>query len=105
MKNRSKTFDQELSLIDVSYTHDEYDRPIKQETSRNVLCKELSVGSNEVYQARQQDIFVVKKFAIHSMEYLGEKIVEFNGTRYKVVRVYGTDLVETELTVEEIRNG
>lgn len=105
MKNRSKTFDQELTLIDVGGHKDEFDRWLETESRMDVLCKELSVGSNETYQARQHDIFLEKKFAIHSVEYTGQKLVEFNGKKYRVVRVYGTDLNEVELTCEEVRNG
>lgn len=100
-KNRTKTFDHQLTLIDrYTTTRDENDIEKPTETRILVYCKVLSVGSSETYLARQSDIFLSKKFAIHSFEYTGEKEVEFEGKRYNVVRVYGDDLNEVELTCE-----
>lgn len=99
MKHRKKTFDEILTLITVvSSGKSDMGVPNLTEIKSDVYCKELSIGLNAELQARQLGIKWDKKFAIHSFEYKNQQIVEFQGSRYQVDRVYGTDLDETELT-------
>lgn len=76
------------------------DKP--KETGRTVFCTVRSVGLNEAYQAmanglQPQFVFVLSDFA----DYDGEKICEYNGKRYRIVRTYRNNQ-SIELTVEEV---
>ena len=79
--------------------HGIFDAPT--ETKRMVYCGVRSVGLSEFYRAMEQDlhpsfVFVLEDFA----EYGGEKICEYKGTRYRIIRTYTTG-GRIELTVEE----
>lgn len=80
--------------------HGVTDKP--KETGRTVYCTVRSVGMNEAYQAlanglQPQFVFVLSDFD----DYEGEKVCEYNGVRYRVVRTYRKNQ-GIELTVEEV---
>lgn len=80
--------------------HGVTDKP--KETERTVFCTVRSVGMNEAYQAlanglQPQFVFVLSDFD----DYDGEKICEYNGKRYRIVRTYRRNQA-IELTVEEV---
>ena len=71
------------------------------ETKRTVFCEVRSVGMTEYYRALEQDlhpefVFVLADYA----EYSNEKICEYHGKRYRIIRTY-VDRQRIELTVEE----
>ena len=71
------------------------------ETRRMVFCTVRSVGMNEFYRAQENAMHPTFVFTLaDSAEYQGEKICEYNGTRYAVIRTY-VDRQRIELTVEE----
>lgn len=90
-----------LTLIgEAPKAHGVTDKP--KETERTVFCTVRSVGMNEAYQAlanglQPQFVFVLSDFD----DYDGEKICEYKGTRYRVVRTYRRNQA-IELTVEEV---
>lgn len=72
------------------------------ETGRTVYVTVRSVGMNEAYLAlsnglQPQFVFALSDFS----DYAGEKICEYNGTRYRIVRTYRRNQ-GIELTVEEV---
>lgn len=74
------------------------------ETARTVFAEIRSVGYSEFYAAKSAGIepsivFVLADYA----EYDGEKIVLFDGKRYRVVRTY-TNAQTIELTCEVVTN-
>lgn len=72
------------------------------ETNRFVYCTVRSVGSAEYYRALEQDLHPTFVFVLADyVEYKGEKICLFKGTRYRIVRTYVTPQQTIELTVEE----
>ena len=80
--------------------HGVTERPII--TKRTVYCTVRSVGMNESYQAltnglHPQFVFVLSDYA----DYAGQKICEYNGKRYRIVRTYRNNQA-IELTVEEV---
>ncbi len=80
--------------------HGVTDKP--KETGRTVYCTVRSVGMNEAYQAmanglQPQFVFSLSDYA----DYDGEKICEYNGTRYRILRTYRRNQ-GIELTVEEV---
>lgn len=71
------------------------------ETRRDVFCEVRSVGYQEYYRALAQDLHPTFIFRLADYaEYQNEKICEFDGKRYRIVRTY-IDRYAIELTVEE----
>jgi SPP1 family predicted phage head-tail adaptor len=96
------TYDHELVLIAQGFVSDEIGNQIAQETRKTVLCNVKSVGRNEFYSAATAGLRPSIVFVIHSYEYNGEQKVEFEGTRYSVIRTYATGFEEMELTCEKV---
>lgn len=72
-----------------------------QEYRRQVYCNVESVSRAEFYAAMQYNlspsvVFVLSDYA----EYHGEKLCEWNGKRYDIIRTY-VDGLKVELTCEE----
>lgn len=66
---------------------------------REVFCALRSVGHSEFYEAYATDYRPELKFVLADYyDYAGEKIVEYNGELYRVIRTYRTGQ-ELELTV------
>jgi SPP1 family predicted phage head-tail adaptor len=96
------TYDHELTLISEIYTEDEIGNQIPVETETVILCGLKSVSRNEFYNAAVNDLKPEQVFVIHPYEYSGEKKVEFEDERYKVIRTYQKDIEEMELIVEKV---
>jgi hypothetical protein len=61
-----------------------------EETRREVYGNKRSVGSAEFYRSSQAGTVAQIKFIVRSDEYSGEKFVEYEGKRYRVLRTYET---------------
>ncbi len=96
------TYDYELTLISQTYTEDEIGNQIPVETQTIILCGLKSVGRSEFYNAASTGLRPEMVFVVHGYEYDGESIVEFEGTRYRVIRTYAVDFEEFEITVEKV---
>ena len=105
------TYDQELALISQTITEDEIGNQIPVEARKTILCKVKSVGRTEFYGAATAGLRPEIVFVVHEFEYSGEREVEFEGERYKVIRSYrggmtrqGSKLAfdEMELTCERV---
>lgn len=96
------TYDNELTLIKQEFIEDEIGNQTPSETRKTVLCNVKSVGRNEFYSAATAGLQPSIVFVIHGYEYDGEQVVEFEGTRYNVIRTYSTDFEEIELTCERV---
>lgn len=80
--------------------HGIFDAPT--ETPRMVYCQALSVTGTEFWHAKNNGIDPAYVFRLsHALEYQGEKICVFHGTRYRIVRTY-TNAQYIDLTVEEV---
>ena len=71
------------------------------ETPRQVFCSVRTVGMREAYQALSNGlhpsfVFIMSDYG----DYQGEKIVEYQGARYRVIRTYRNNQA-IEITVEE----
>ena len=74
------------------------------ETKSMRFCSVRSVGYNEFYAAKSAGIEPTIVFRMEDYsDYDGQKIVEFHGTRYRVVRTY-TNSQMIELTCELATN-
>ena len=70
------------------------------ETSREVFCRQLNIGTKEFYQASAVDRHPEAKVALPDyLEYEGETLADYNGQRYSILRTYRVGL-ELELTLE-----
>lgn len=96
------TYDHELTLIGYTIEYDEIGQQKKIETRTNILCAVKSIGRNEFYAAAQAGLKPEITFIIHAYEFNGEKKVEFEGEKYKVIRTYMKDFEEMELICEKV---
>lgn len=88
-----------LTLIATVNGVDEYGDPTTDETSREVFCRQASIGQKEFYQAHAVGLQPELKLVLADyLDYNGEQFVEFDGQRYRVLRTYRTGL-ELELIV------
>lgn len=87
-----------IFLISTTQSVDEYGDPVIAETKRQVFCQVASIGQKEFYQAHATGLKPEIKFRLADyLEYKQEKIVEYAGSRYHVLRTY-RDGQELELT-------
>ncbi|MFZ5645812.1 MAG: phage head closure protein [Bacillota bacterium] len=97
------TYDNELTLIgQATVADDEIGNQIPAETQTVILCGLKSVSRLEFYNAALNDLRPERVFVVHAYEYNGEKTVEFEGERYRVIRTYGQGIEEVELTCEKV---
>ena len=62
---------------------------IKGETSRTVYCRLASIGMREFYEAQAVDFYPEVKFILADyLDYDNEKLVEYDGQMYRVLRTY-----------------
>jgi SPP1 family predicted phage head-tail adaptor len=96
-----------LSLIHLRPVRDEQGKPVTDaygdqvttETARQVFCKVGSIGQKEFYQAQAVGLQLEAKFILTDyLDYDGETLVEYSGTRYRILRTYRVGQ-ELELTV------
>lgn len=72
------------------------------ESKVTVFCNVEGTRRTEYYQAMSVGINVVETVQVHFFEYSGEKLVDFNGKRYRVARTYEDRKTETvELILSE----
>lgn len=96
------TYDHELTLIQQTYTEDEIGNQIPVETETVIFCGKKSVTRSEFYNAATTGLRPVIVLVIHPYEYAGQTKVEFEGTRYNVIRAYEVNMEEMELTCERV---
>jgi SPP1 family predicted phage head-tail adaptor len=92
----------ELTLIKQSYTEDELGNQISVEVKSSVFCDVKSVGRTEFYSAATTGLKPEIIFVIHTYEYDGETVVEFEGKKYSVIRTYSASTERMELTCEKV---
>lgn len=71
------------------------------EQSRLVFCNKKSAGYSEFYKSKQDGYKAELKLDLHTQDYNGETLVEFEGRRYKVLRTYESkagDFIELTLS-------
>lgn len=96
------TYDYDLKLIRQNFIEDEIGNQISSEIKTLVYCAIKSVGRGEFYNAASNGLKPEIIFVIHNYEYNGEKEVQFEGKRYKVIRTYSSNFEEIELTCEKV---
>lgn len=82
-------------------TVDELGQYIEQEERTNVMAQVTSVSQSEFMSAGQMGFKPSMEFRVWQFEYSGEKVVEYNGTRYAVYRTYKAPDGRVELYTED----
>ena len=78
-----------LTLIKQTQGVDEYGDPTTTETRREVFCDKVSIGQKEFYQAHAVGLQPEMKLVIADyLDYDGERLVEYDGQIYRVLRTY-----------------
>ena len=72
------------------------------ETSRTVCADVNNATRMEFYEAYKAGLQIALNITIRYEDYEGEKLVEFNGQRYKVERLYSADRERMELSCTEV---
>ena len=84
-----------------------FDNPTA-ESKRTVFCNKRSVSQSEYYKAQQAGKQVEAKVEVHTVDYAGEVLVEFEGKRYSVLKTYepdDSDVIEITLTDLPVAQG
>lgn len=71
------------------------------EKINTVFCSRRSVGQNEYYKSQQAGIKIEAKIEVHTVDYSGQTLAEFEGKRYSIEKTYepkDSDIVELTLT-------
>lgn len=71
------------------------------ESKSTVFCNKRSISQGEYYKAQQAGKQVEAKVEVHTVDYAGEVLVEFEGKRYSVLKTYepdDSDVIELTLT-------
>ncbi len=103
-------YNHKLILISYEITEDELGNDIRIEVRHEVLCRLANVGQSERYNAAVNDLKLEIKFIIHNFEYAGQKEVEFEGEKHKVISTVDgaysnsryLEFDEIELTCEKV---
>lgn len=79
---------------------------INGDTQRTVFCRMASIGQREYYEAQAVDVYPECKFILADyLEYDNERLCEYDGQRYRVLRTYRTgqelEIVVTRASAEE----
>lgn len=70
---------------------------------REVYCEVKSVSQTEAYQARATGLNPEYRLVLtHSFEYQGEKLCEFLGVLYEIIRTYMNESDGIELTIQRV---
>lgn len=82
------------------YNENGFENPAAEE-KRTVFCNKRSVSQGEYYKAQQAGKQVEAKAEVHTVDYAGETLAEFEGKRYSVLKTYeppDSDIIELTLT-------
>lgn len=93
-------FDTQITMCLLSYSIENGQTTEKIERETTVWAAKKSVNRAEYYQAAQAGRRTDAIFRIHNLEYSGEQCVRYEGKTYDVVRTYGAETEEIELTCQ-----
>ena len=78
-----------LTLLQQTRGVDEFGDPTTTETRRDVFVRLGSIGQKEFYQAHAVGLQPELKFIMADyLDYNGEMLVEYNGQRFRVLRIF-----------------
>lgn len=79
---------------------------ISGDARREVFCRMASIGQREYYEAQAVDVYPECKFILADyLDYDNERLCEYDGQRYRVLRTYRTgqelEIVVARASAEE----
>lgn len=86
----------------ISNASDELGNVVKTQQRHDVYAKLLSIKRSEFYQAQAIGLTPTIAFEVYRFEYSAEKIVEFQGVKYNVLRSYPVNGERLELICNDI---
>ena len=89
---------EQLVLVDTVTTVNSVGIPVLTETKTTVWADKLSAKRAEHYAANSAGIRVDIVFSVNADDYTGQTEVEWNSTKYNVVRSYAVGRGRVELT-------
>ena len=90
--------DEQLVLVDTVTSVNSVGIPVLTETKTTVWADKLSAKRSEHYAANSAGIRVDIVFSVNADDYTGQTEVEWNSTKYNVVRSYASGRGRVELT-------
>ena len=90
-----------LIALEISKDEDGYDRI--NEIKREIFCSVSDgVSRSEFYEAMKADVKLSATIEVNDGDYDKEQILDHEGTRYKIERVYPTGYGTLELSCSEV---
>ena len=103
MRANHTPFTDVCSLISVEITKDQDGYDVNKETSREVFCSVAEgVSRSEFYDAYKAGIQLSATFEVFDLDYEKETELEYDGTRYSIIRTYPTGYGTIELSCSEV---
>ena len=93
-----------VNLVSESYTQNVYGVYEKTMTKRKVYAKVESVSGREWFEGGRNGLNPQYRFTMFQFDYLGEKVIEYNGVQYTIYRTFIRGNDELELYCE-LRKG
>lgn len=87
-------------LVSESWTQDNTGVQRRTTQKRKVFVKVSSVNSQEWFEGGRNGLNPQYRFKMFQFDYLGEKIIEYNGVQYTIYRTYNRSVDEIELYTE-----
>lgn len=87
-------------LVSESWTQDNTGVQRRTTQKRKVFVKVSSVNSQEWFEGGRNGLNPQYRFTMFQFDYLGEKIIEYNGIQYTVYRTFNKSVDEIELYTE-----
>lgn len=95
--------DDVITLISFTYTKDGEGYEAKVENRREVFCRwQDGVGQNEFYSSHKEGFQASASVDIFEADYEKEKVAEFRGTMYNVIRMVHKQMDYVTLILEEV---
>lgn len=92
-----------ITLIAEETRQDEDGYRYTSETLSKVYAKKKSVRRSEFYKALNSGVICTAEFEVFLHDYNNERLVEYNGRRYKIERTYSTSPDRINLTCSEVK--
>lgn len=93
-------YSEDIYLISETFETDELGNQFSKKEKRLVQATKRNIMMNEFYQAAQAGIRPEFEFIIHTFEYCGETLIEYNGNIYQVIRTFERNIDELEIYVQ-----
>jgi len=91
----------ELTLLAPNgHTRDGSGNQVVSYESSTISATKKPIAMSEFYAAAQSGIRPELKLIVHPFEFDGQELVEYDGTRYSLIRTYQTSYDEMEIYLE-----